>query len=103
MKHLYRLLHSIRLQHCRTLPLTKAVVTTAIVLSTMTLVALQLCQLKSQAKIDALQEQAAHLERENAALSQQVENIDRLDSIRQIAAQELNLVNPDTIIIEESE
>ncbi len=103
MRNLHRLRHRIKLQHLHTLPLTKAVVTTAIILCTVTLITLRLCQWQSAAKLAALQEQAAQLEKENAALSSQIENIDRLDAIRKIANKELNLVDPGTIIIGKSE
>ncbi len=103
MNNLHRLMQRITLQHRRTLPLTKAVVTTAIVLSTVTLIALRLCQWDAQAKLGVLQEQAAQLAQENTDLSNRIENIDSLESIRRIADEELNLVDPGTIIIEESE
>ncbi len=103
MNNLHRLTRRITLKHRRSLPLTKAVVTTAIVLSTVTLIALRLCQWDSQAKLADLQEQAAQLVSENTNLSNRIENIDSLESIRQIADEELNLVDPGTIIIEESE
>lgn len=103
MNNLQRLLQRVRLQQRRTPLLTKAVVTTAIVLSTVTLITLHLGQLDSKAKLCNLQEQATQLARENAALSDRIENIDSLDSIRQIAGKELNLVDPGTIIIGESE
>lgn len=103
MNNLHRLTRRITLQHRRSLPLTKAVVTTAIVLSTVTLIALRLCQWDSQAKLADLQEQATQLVSENTNLSNRIENIDSLESIRQIADEELNLVDPGTIIIEESE
>lgn len=103
MNNLQRLIRRITLQHRRSLPLTKAVVTTAIVLSTVTLIALHLCQWDSRTKLGQLQEQAAQLVNENTNLANRIENIDSLESIRQIADEKLNLVDPGTIIIEESE
>ncbi len=103
MKKLQMLLQRVRLHQLRTPPLAKAVVMTAIVLSTVTLIVLQLGRWESEAKLSDLQEKSRNLARENAALSERIENIDSLDSIRQIAGKELDLVNRGTIIISESE
>ncbi len=103
MNNLFRLLRQVKLQHRRTPPLTKAIVTAAIVLSTVTLIAIRLCQWEAQTKLGILQEQAAALSEENTALSERIENINNLDSIRQIADEELGLVDPGTVIIGQSE
>lgn len=84
-------------------PTAKLIVIFAIVLSTLTLTALHLRQMDAQARLCALQEQAAQLEQENAALERQIQSIGSVDFIRRIAAEELQLVEPGTIIIEESE
>lgn len=88
--------------HCAH-PLAKIIVTTAIVLSTVTLISLHLRQLEANTRLLALQEEVARLESENTALSQQIQNIGTPESIRLIAEKELHLVDPGTIIIEESE
>lgn len=95
-------LRHFRLQYRPTHPLTKAVVTAAIVLSTVSLISLRLCQWEAQQKLALLSQQAVHLEQENADLSQRIDALGTVDSIRQIAAEELDLWHPDTIIFEES-
>lgn len=96
-------LQKFQLQYRRSHPLTKAVVTAAIVLSTVALVSLGLAQWDAQAKLAVLQEQAAALENSNAEYAQRIGQLGTVESIRQIAAEELGLVDPDTIIFEESE
>ena len=92
------------LQHQRCAhPTAKLIVVAAIVLSTITLTVLHLRQMDAQARLRTLQEQAAQLEQENAALDQQIRSVGTVDFIRRIAVEELHLVEPGTIIIEESE
>lgn len=90
-------------QYRRTNPLTKAAVAAAIALCTVTLVALRMTQWESQAQLGVLQQQAAVLERQNQELKDRIADLGSSDSMRQIAAEQLGLVDPDTIIFEESE
>lgn len=96
MKHLQK-------QHRCAHPRAKIVVITAIVLSTVTLTALHLRQMEAQARLQALQDQTACLEAENAELDRQIQSVGSVEFIRRIALEELHLVDPGTIIIEESE
>lgn len=96
-------LRRFQLQYRRSSSLTKVVVSTAIALCTVALVALRLTQWESREKLALLQEQAAILEQENADLNNRIENLGSMDSMRQIAQEELGLVDPDTIIFEQSE
>ena len=93
-------LKRIRLVFGKASPLTKTVITAAIALSTVTLMTITMIRLEAQASIRQLQERAAALEEENAQLTEQIDALGTADSIRQIAEDELGLVDPDTIIID---
>ena len=90
----------IRLVFGKASPLLKTVVSAAIALSTVVLITLSLTQWEAKDKALELQRLAAALEQENAQLQEQIENLGTVESIRQIAAQELGLVDPGTIIID---
>lgn len=90
----------IRLIYKRSSRLTKIAVCVAVLLSTAALLALHSATLDAQAKADALRDQAAQLEQENNKLEDKIENLGSLDSVEQIAQEELGLVDPSTVIIE---
>lgn len=81
-------------------PLLKAVVTVAIALCTVTLIALRYTQLEQQKVLALLHTQAAAIEQENADLADRIQSLGTAKSIRRIAAEELGLVDPDTIIFD---
>ncbi len=83
--------------------LTKVVIITAIALSTVSLVALRLTQWEAQEKLERLQAEAARLEQENSQYAQRIEKLGTEESIRQIAAEELDLVCPGTIVFDETD
>ena len=89
----------IRLVYKRSSKLTKVAVCAAIVLSTVTLLVLRSATLDAQAKADALRDQAAQLEQENNRLEDQINDLGSVDSVEQIAQEQLGLVDPSTIII----
>ena len=89
----------IRLVYKRSSRLTKLAVCAAIVLSTATLLVLRSSTLDAQAKADALRDQAAQLEQENNRLEDQIDDLGSVDSVEQIAQEELGLVDPNTVII----
>ena len=81
-------------------PLLKTVVSASIALSIAVLITLRLMQWEARADALELQRRAAQLEQENALLQEQIENLDTVESIRQIAMQELGLVDPGTVIFD---
>lgn len=103
MAKIQAFLQHFQLQYRRTPPLTKAVVAAAIVLCTVTLLTLRFTYWEAQEKLGVLQEQAARLEQTNEDYAARIKALGTVDSIRQIAEEELEMVDPDTIIIEESE
>ena len=77
----------------------KAVLIVLIVLSTAALVALRWVHNGIQAETQRKTERAAAMEGENADLQEKIDNIGSVQSIRQIAQDELGLADPDTVLI----
>ena len=77
----------------------KAVLIVLIVLSTAALVALRWVHNGIQTETQRKTEQAAAMEGENADLQEKIDNIGSVQSIRQIAQDELGLADPDTVLI----
>ena len=89
-----------RLVYKRSKPLTKIVVLCAIVLSMVTLLAIRQQLLDAQAIKDSLNDKASQLEQENGQLEDKIDGLGSVDSVEQIAKDELGLVDPDTVIIQ---
>ena len=73
-------------------PLTKLALLGVIVLSTVALIAIHCAIDRSQAKADALRQQAAAEERERNELKDKIDNLGSTDSVIDIAGDELGLV-----------
>lgn len=102
MANLSSFLSRFQLQYRRTPTLNKVVVAAAIVLSSLTLVSLRLAHWEAKARLAELTQQIAAQEQSNDALRQDIDELGTTDSIREIAREELGLVDPDTIIIEDA-
>lgn len=100
MSKIQDLLNNYRLVYQPASPLLKAVVTATIALCTVTLIALRVTQWDHQQELAVLTAQAAALEQENADLAERIESLNTVEVFRQIAAEQLGLVDPDTIVIE---
>lgn len=100
MAKLMEMLSRIKLVYKRSGNLTKIVVLCAIIVSTVTLLALRSGLTSTQSWIDALKEQAAGLEQEHDRLEDKNNALGSVDGIKDIAEEELDLVDPDTVIIE---
>ena len=92
-----------QLQYRRTSTLNKVVIAAAIVLSSLTLLSLRLVQQEGEETLANLRQQAAVLDQRNDELREDIDELGTTDSIRDIAQQELGLVDPDTIIIEDAD
>lgn len=103
MDRIVRLLKRVRLVYRRSSTLTKAVVLSAIVLSMAALITLQLTISAAQDRTQDLTDQAAQLEQENQQLEDKIDNLGSADSVEDIARDELDMVDPDTVIIEPTE
>ena len=103
MADIHAFLNRFQLQYRRTPALHKVVVSAAIVLSSLTLISLRLGHWDAKAKLSELQQRAAVLELQNQELREDIARLGTTDSIRDIAMEELGLVDPDTIIIENAD
>lgn len=92
-----------QLQYRRTSTLNKVVIAAAIVLSSLTLLSLRLVQQADEEILANLRQQAAVLDQRNDELREDIDALGTTDSIREIAQQELGLVDPDTIIFERAD
>ena len=101
MANIRTYLSRFQLQYRRTPTLTKVAVATAIILSSLTLVSMRLTQWEAQARSQELQQQIVEQKQDNDELRQDIDELGTTDSIREIAREELGLVDPDTIIIED--
>lgn len=84
----------------KTSPLVKVVILIAIVLSTIALVTLHASIEQSRSQYEAMRQHAGMLEENNQSLVQQIDEMDTLETIIQIAMERLGLVLPDTTIFE---
>ena len=102
MENFRLFLSRFQLQYRRTPTLHKVVVAAAIVLSSVTLVSLRLTHWEAEAKAADLRQQIVTREQQNEELRQEIDELGTTDSVRRIAQEELGLVDPDTIIIEDA-
>lgn len=100
MSNIQDILKRCRLVYQPSSPLLKAVVSVTIALCTVTLVALRLTQWDHQQELQLLAQQSLLLEQENAELTSRIEALGTVESYRQIAMEQLGLVDPETIVIE---
>ena len=84
----------------RSNPLTKSVVIAAIVLSIAAVIALGWTQNALEAEIQQMREEAAFLQQENAELAESQLDAENIQGVMDIAQEELDLVDPDTILIQ---
>ncbi len=102
MEKIRSFLSRFQLQYRRTPTLHKVVVAAAIVLSSVTLVTLRLAHWEAEDKLAELRQQIAAQEQRNDDLRHDIDELGTTDSVREIALEELGLVDPDTIIIEDA-
>ena len=90
----------VRFVYKRSSTLTKVLVLSAVVLSTVTLLGLRSQIQKKDAQIAAQQAQISQEQMENEKLGEKVEAAGTLDGYMQIARDELDYEDPDTIVLE---
>ena len=93
----------IRLVFQRSSPKLKILVLTALVVCTVTLLALSIGIAVSKEKTESLRQEAAALEQENAALSEDISEFGTINSIKEFARKLFGLVDPDTVILSPKE
>ena len=90
----------IKLEFRSSSTLLKVVVTVLIVFSMAALLALAWVRSGIYSQIDALKQEAAALEQENRDLQEKIDELGSVESIQDIAREELGLVDPNTIVIQ---
>ncbi len=88
-----------RLRYRKAGSLIKIALVAAIALTTAALLSLRVNQWITESRIRALTEQANQLEQETADLQKAVDELGTVEGIRRIAEEELDLVEPGTVII----
>ena len=81
-------------------PVTKIVASIAIVLSILALVALRWARNEYVAQTDAMRAEASQLQAENDRLQDKIDGYGSVTSAQELAQEELDMVDPDTVIIE---
>ena len=79
--------------------LLKIVVIVLIVFSTAALISMSWVRQSIQARTEAIRQEAIILEQENAELADKISMLGSVQSVEQIARDELGLVNPNTVLI----
>ena len=90
----------VKIEYRRSSPVTKIVAIVAIVLSMSALLTLRLAQNDLEQQTQDMKAEASRLEQENADLQEKINNLGSVQSVEEIAEEELGLVDPDTVIIE---
>lgn len=93
----------IRLVYQRSSPKVKILVITMLIVCTVTLLALSIGIGVSKANTEALRQQAACYEQENAELSEDISEFGTIKSIKELAKKLFGLVDPDTVIFSPEE
>ena len=91
---------NVQIVYSRSKPLTKVEVIAAIVLSMAALLTLRWTLNDIRAEIQDMRSEVSRLEAENAELEKKIEQLGSVQSVMDIAQEELGLVDPDTVMIE---
>ena len=91
---------NVRLVYQRCQTLTKVVVLVALVLSMAALLTLGIARRDAEKRTAELLEQARQLEQENSQLERYIDELGTVQSVERIAAEELGLVDPDTVVFQ---
>ena len=92
-----------RLVFQRTTPQMKILIIVALVVCTITLLALSIGISQAKASLEADRQSAAALEQENAELTEDISELGTIKSIKDLARRFLGLFDPDTIIFSPEE
>ena len=98
MKKLATILSRTQFGRRRSSNATKLVVAVSIVLCMVALITLRLSMNDLQNRTEKLYNRAAALEQENSSLENKIANLGTVQSVMEIAKEELGLVQPDTVI-----
>ena len=87
----------IRLKYRHSSPLLKCIVLAAIVLSTICLMVIRSAILETEARTNALRQEAAQLTQENQQIEEDTQELGTVQSIIKIVMEKLGLMLPDSI------
>ena len=90
----------IKVEYARSHPLTKVVVIALILVCTAALITLSWSGNQLRREIAELRTEAAQLEAENAELKEKIDKLGSVEGVEIIAEEELDMVDPDTIVID---
>jgi cell division protein FtsL len=90
----------IKVEYARSHPLTKVVVIALILVCMAAMITLSWTGSRLRREIAQLRQEAAVLAAENAELKEKIENLDSLEGVENIAEDELEMIDPDTIVID---
>lgn len=91
---------NIQVEYARSHPLTKVVVIVLILVCMATLITLSWTGNQLRREIAQLRQEAAQLVAENAELKKKIESLGSLEGVANIAEDQLEMVDPDTIVID---
>ena len=89
----------LKVEYSRSHPLTKVVVIALIVLSMAALITLGWSQADMRRQIEEMRREVAQLESENNDLREKINQMDSVEGVENIAQDELDMVDPDTVVI----
>ena len=90
----------LRLVMCSSSTALKIVMVVLIVFSMAALTALAWVRGSIRSQVEDLRQEAAALEQENRELQEKIDALGSVQSVQDIAQEELGLVNPDTVLIQ---
>ena len=93
-------LRNVQVKFRRSRPLTKIIVIVTIALCTIALITLRWVQSDIEAQTQEMREEASQLIEENADLQEKIDNIGSVDSVKDVAKSELDMVDPNTTFFE---
>ena len=93
----------VRLVYRRSKPLTKMVITVAIVLSMAALISLGVAKHNANKRVAELQQQVQELVQKNAALESDISKLGTVEGVQKIARELLDLVMPGTVFFSTGE
>lgn len=90
----------IKVEYTRSHPMTKIVVIALIAVCTVSLIALRITNHRLKTEIAELRSEAAQLEADIADLQEKINMLGSVEGVQDIAENQLDLVDPDTVIID---
>ena len=90
----------VTVKYTRSHPLTKVVVIALILVCMAALITLRWSGNLLKNELRDLRDEAFQLEAENAELNEKLDNLDSVEGVEDIAGEDLDLVDPDTVVID---